>query len=271
MNTQQETQATWEQKVHHDLRINPDGSWVKVKEIVTPVDPSAVFAQVLKEIGWLSPMFRPGSYVYFMQDTTIVLQRVLDIPFKIEMVVDPASIPTKEEMENDSENKKVVRYMPVFDASKGIDINPPFRYVPPQDMRLWFITETREGSDPFLLAQCALDGTIHHPILPNIYDNGRVCMGQAQIPVYHADDGLSKFLNSIFESWSEAKWNSDLLGANGARPIEWLKFDEKTKTNVIPDDGHWKEYAGPPITPPFNIGMALQAIHNKFREERGGC
>lgn len=261
---------TWKRSTNRHLRLSADGTWYAIKEELTPVNPSKILQEFVQDMGFLTPLLGKGTHVYFKAGNRIIVKLIDEIPFRAEMVVDPSSVKKGEERTKVSE-EKTVRYMPAFFSNAtGIVQDPPFIYTPPSSMRLILTVTAKESiaSIPYLFAQHRETGKVYHPIVPNVYDNGKMCLGGVAQVSYMPSVGLQPYIDSLFAEWSNSNWNGDLAGSGGSRPADWLKFDEKTRKNIIPNekDDPWTNYAGI-ISPPPMYAETLEAIHEAGGKE----
>ena len=248
----------WTPKTTKSLRIDSNGQCFAVKETTQPVNSEEALEAVVKRQGFLSPMLAPGSFVFFKEDHTYLMQIVNEVPFRIAMEVDPTSIPKKDDKKAD---EKIV-YMPAFRGG-GIETEPVFKYVTPATMRMVFIIPVRYDRDHFLIAQDTRTGLFYHPILPNVYGDGRLCFGQVSrstIKVKPNRDGFGPYLEKVLATWSNSKWNADLIGGSGADVCGYLKFSEKTRKNLATEKD-WTKFSGKTMMPVPVIQDGLNKLH----------
>jgi hypothetical protein len=259
----------WTQRNSRYLRVDSNGAWYTVDERLKPVNPVKLIDEFVKKQGFLSPMLAPGSYAFFKGKITVLMQVVTEVPFRTEMMIDKASIPA--EGTAPDENCEI-RYLPAF-GKGGLEVDPPFMYTPPDSMRLVFCSRPMTGATPYLIAQHRETGKTYHPILPNVYNDGKICTGTTPETEFNEMTGFGPFIDGMLTEWSASKWNADLLGSGGSRPQDWLKFDSKTKCNIIPDEAKdpWTNYSSL-ISPPPEYAEAVNKIHELFsmKEEEEG-
>jgi len=249
--------------VKRNFELDADGKWTKVVTSRIPFNPDKILESYVTELGFLSPMMDQGSFAYFKKASILLVREITEVPFQIPMIMDLDTV---------SAPPKAV-FMPAFHSlSTGIKMDPPFVYTPPISQKLWFILSIPSGASgdevtPFLVAQHVGTGALYHPILPNIYNNCKICLGgvSADILRYNPAKGLGYMMNNALAAWSKSEWNADLLNSGGSRTDEWLKFDEKTRKHIVPDAMKypWTSFAGPQVSPSPLITEALGAYYNK--------
>ena len=170
----------------------------------------------------------------------------------------------------DKDAPKLV-YVPAFGASVGIELDPPFVYRPPADTLLVLGVDMRGLGHLVMIDKET--GSLYHPIVPNVYESGKLCVGDGfKFPKYNRLEGLESYLKAFLAQWSTTKWNGDLAGAGGTRPSDWLRFDEKTKENILPKgDKAWKNYTGGPIVPPTVFDQAFHSLFDYLHGEGEGA
>jgi hypothetical protein len=221
--------------------IDEKGTFWKVIEERTPFDPGTMLDTMVKEAGFFAPMLAADTWLFLKKDSVAMFKRLREIPFRIGMVMEIA------------DGKPVAT--PAFDSPVGgLVSDPPFMYNPPANQILYFILVYQTIVDlptPYLVAKHTEAPGLYHPILPNVYNTGKICTGAVDPAAGRVGNriGLEGAMNSMLQAWSASTWNSDLAGANNGNPQAWLKFDEKTRKHVPPAGKDWRDYAGPSIAP----------------------
>jgi len=233
----------------YKIELDSNGDWFKVYNDRTPIDPSKIFSKYIQELGFLTPLLGAGTFAFFQKNTVTVMQIISDMPFDTSWTLLKA------------DEDAVVLHPAFMTGMPGATIQPPFKFKPPSTMRLTLCMDPKVGA--YLFAQDKRTGVLWHPILPNIYSNAEVCMGEASYPAWDPSLGLSVYIDRIYESWSSASWNSDLIEEAGPGLIQWLQFDESTHCNIIPD-GDWTAYSSGKVGPGGSVNAAMAALHERL-------
>lgn len=247
------TEEVWGPRSETFLKLADDGTWKRVEQVSTPVDPQPIFDEFVKTQGYMTPLLGPGTYTYFKGQHTVLIQLIEAMPFRAPMTLDTKALGQK------SKKEPEVMYMPDFNGY-GIKVEPAFVFVPPKTMRMIFITSI-SFKECYLVAQDTRTGQVWHPIMPNIHANGLICMGGAPWPQFQPKLGLDAFLQQHYKNWSDADFTYDLIGESGVRLMEFLRFSEKTKKNIIPKNEDWTAFSLGKLGPSSLISEVLIKIH----------
>lgn len=185
------------------LLYDPDtGGFFREYRSVTPVDPhglSALFSDCYRVFPGLSA---DCFIVSCPDDTLIIAHRLWEIPFNSDFTV---SIGDDQE----------VFYMPYLTKipteRQGVSSDEvTLKFRPQADQSLWLLIEPGAARS-CLVAVHDSANTTHHPGIPNVFTDGRLCTGDAPLPA--ACDiwgGVAKYLSAWVKAWSESKFNDDL-------------------------------------------------------------
>ena len=232
------------------LRLMSDGLWESVEETATVVDVSKALADSLASVQVLIPMVEDDTFAFIDGSTYLGVKIIRSMPFKSQMLLKtPAPTDTG------------LLFIPAL-GEIGIDPGELLTYTPPPTMRLCFCLDG-ETDKAFLVAQHTETGMLWHPILPNVYDNGKLCLGPDGEREIHAEltDGIDTRFNRVYKAWINSGFNGDLV-RNKATVKQWLTFDEKTRQNIIPTGNSWTAYACLKINPTPRVSSALAALHS---------
>lgn len=193
----------------------------RVRTTETEVDPKYLI-DLMQETGiQLSPMLRPGTFVGFTQNGSIIVQELRDIPFKVavNVAVEEDGTPV---------------YVPDYADKSGVrSEDAQLVFNPPEGQRIYLVVKVEEASS-LIIAQDILTGNLHYPALPNVYSHGVLCTGDADLPPSNRvwSLGLEGYFGLWLEAWSSCDFNAD-LNSNGNGSIELAcKFDVKTGANI---------------------------------------
>ena len=243
---------SWNQSEEVYMRMDKSGQMYTVTEYTTPVDITGAVNQFLTDTGYLSPLLAENTYTYLKGMQSLAIQIVKAVPFRIEMELDHSSV-------KQTSDKDEVLYKPAFaDLERGLDVSPPFMYTPPTGQRLLFIAELHD-THTYLIAQDLVTGHLYHPNLPNVYGDGKLCLGEVLRPRFDQAKGIQNYLDLLYRAWSAAKWNSDLINHCGDAE-HWLRFSESTMASAHPTDKPWQEYTVK-LGPPTHVGEAIALLH----------
>ena len=238
--------------------ITSSGQIVRLDSKVTVLDPEPVIMEYMQNRGYLTPCLSENTYAYFQKNKQIALRVIPELPFKIAMKLDGET--AKKAKTGDD-----VVYTPAYKTT-GIQVDPPFMLVPPPDMRLVFLCGP--GQSPHLIGQDTTDGKLYHPIVPNVYETGSICLGHVSLPdASPITLGWNAYMDKIFDVWSQANWNDHLYECCGDGAKDWLRFDDKTGKSVLPEpiqvgDARWINYAkGGQVSMGGLYDDAIAALH----------
>jgi len=225
---------SWTTEKYTRFEMHPDGRFYTVQEVRTPINPVPVMEDLVDHMGILVPLLEENTAFFLKDIKRLVIQIIRTLPFRATVQVDGNSITSKKD--------EKIKYKVDFIGNTGVEIDPPFTYAPPDSQRLVFLINP-DAYTMHLIAQDKDSGRLYHPNLPNIYEDGRICPGGIDevVAPYSIHEGLSGFLHRYYTAWSKSKWNSDLLSC-GADIERWLRFDEKTKQNIIPTEPVWTDW-----------------------------
>jgi len=150
------------------------------------------------------PGLSPDCFVAETSDRLLfIAHRLRQIPFLSEFTV------------GSDENDRTV-YLPYLTQTEygrvGVtsdDINLVFH--PQDDQALWLLVNPSSNMGR-LIAVHLPNGTYHHPGIPNVFQDGRLCTGDATLP--QPDElwgGVDPYLNKWLAAWSSCKFNDDLF------------------------------------------------------------
>ena len=149
----------------------------------------------------------------------------------------------------------------VFALEKGdVNVRGTLTAKLPDDMVL-VIMRMPDG-EMFLIALSKKDGNIYKLPLPNIYKEGRICMGED----YNPDDCTTSADESFkyaLEVFNDAVWNTDLTEYSTIEEREsmwrWDLDSDSENCDFIPMDRDWENLCQPLSNSEFN-GMAKHIL-----------
>ena len=150
---------------------------------------------------------------------------------------------------------------PTFRDSRD-NINLALPWMPPKDMRMIFAINTQEYYSYFFVFSLKTMRSTILPI-PNIYDDGRLCIGE-----FHFSDSLIDDLDRLFVHVFDASdWNSDLLSrVKVAATRKLFSYSVDKQQLDIPEN--WEDYTDIISSDTINIVTTkLIEIHQPLKKE----
>ena len=171
-------------------------------------------------VDYLSTSIRGGRT--YTTTTTEVMQIKLNTyyePYEGEVFGDPKQWPALH---------------PTFKDKTGT-IKKDFTWTPPPYMKIFFINEFRDAKfiECYLVVRMGED--IHRPPFPNVYENGKVCMGNH----FTIDSKLTiiEAHNKAVKDIEETSWNTDLMDGQS----RFILFTDDGKP-IYPDEALYKRH-----------------------------
>ena len=118
------------------------------------------------------------------------------------------------------------------------------RFTPEENQNMWIIHHLHDGGMSAFTSHKRVESyrDVFHNGFNNIFDDGRICVGNARVPSVSAiaELGMAGFVNEWLRVWGESPFNEDLVRG---RHVRTLKFDPDTLENVKIGEG-WEETYG---------------------------
>ena len=118
------------------------------------------------------------------------------------------------------------------------------RFTPEENQNIWIIHHLHDGGMSAFTAHKRVESyrDVFHNGFNNIFDDGKICVGDARVPSVSAiaELGMAGFVNEWLRVWGAAPFNGDLTRN---WHIRTLRFNPDTLENVKIGEG-WEEVYG---------------------------
>lgn len=190
------------------FKLGPNGISKVVVQETPPVDPAKFLRSFADNSGIVVHRVDEGAHLLVSRREVTVILEVYELPVHTNWGLDLRGV----DVSNTDPATLDPVLVPTFTRNNGTIV---MRRVWATDNPLLFavrFTGTGIARDVGCSCVYLINGQTHRPPFPNIYEDGRVCMGYAATTQVDLRKGtLLGYARAQLESFKESTWNTDLL------------------------------------------------------------